>query len=130
MGADFAKLNAMTSRPPTDRSLSDWQLRRRLVLIVSVVLLIVSASISWQFGNDSTARFAASASGRIGLVMFALWLAWPSLKAPAAWLPPGIAVGLVIALAVVAAQPRLIFVALPAVGFLFTLASVVRFFRG
>ncbi|WP_235033228.1 hypothetical protein [Rubripirellula obstinata] len=123
----------MTSRPPTDRSpsdsISDWQMRRRLVLVISVVLLIVSAFVSWQFGNDSTARFAASASGRIGLVMAALWLAWPSLKRPAAWLPPGIAVGLVVALAVVAAQPRLIIVAVPAIGILFTLASVVRSFR-
>jgi hypothetical protein len=114
----------------TDRSISDSQLRRRLVLVLSVILLMTSAVVSWRFGDDSTARFAASAAGRVGLVMAALWLAWPSLRRPAAWLPPGIAVGLVIALAIIAAQPRLIVVVLPAMGLLFTLGSILRAFRG
>lgn len=112
-----------------DHSGAASRLRRRLVLIIAIVLLSVSAGVSWWFGDDSTARFAASGTGRIGLVMAALWLAWPSLRRPAAWLPPGIAVGVVIALAVVAFQPRLIVVVVPAVGLLFTLAAAVRAMR-
>lgn len=113
----------------SDHSGAASRLRRRLVLIIAIVLLSVSAGVSWWFGDDSTARFAASGTGRIGLVMAALWLAWPSLRRPAAWLPPGIAVGVVIALAVVAFQPRLIVVVVPAVGLLFTLAAAVRAMR-
>ena len=99
------------------------------VLVLAIALLAICGLVSWQFGTDGTARFVASATGRVGLVMGALWLAWPSLRRPAAWLPPGIAVGGVIGLAVIAAQPRLALVAIPAMGVLFTVASIVRAFR-
>ena len=119
---------APTNAAP-DHADAESRLRRRLVLLISIVLLSISAGVSWKFGDDSTARSAASGSGRVGLVMAALWLAWPSLRRPAAWLPPSIAVGGVIALAVVAFQPRLIVVVIPATGVLFTLAAAVRAIR-
>ena len=103
--------------------------RRALVLIISVVLLGTSAICHWNFGEDGWARFVISSTGRVGLVMGALWLAWPSLKRPAAWLPPGFAVGGVILIAVVAVQPRLVFVMVPAFGVLMTVASIARKFR-
>lgn len=108
---------------------AESDLRRRLVLALSILLLLISAGLTWQFGTDSTSRFIASATGRVGLVLGALWLAWDSLRKPAAWLPPGIAVAGVIALAIVAVQPRLAFLVAPAIGGLITIASIVRAMR-
>ncbi|MDA8743633.1 hypothetical protein N9N28_03265 [Rubripirellula amarantea] len=132
MNREFSHGAIPIATPPhstssTNGSLDDW--RRRTVLVISIVLLLACGIVTWQYGTDGTARFVASATGRVGLVMGALWLAWPSLRRPASWLPPGLAVGGVIVLAVVAAQPRLAFVAIPAMGVLFTIASVVRAFR-
>jgi hypothetical protein len=100
--------------------------RRLLVLILAVGLLVTSGLVTWQYGNAGSAKFIAAATGRIGLVMAALWLAWPSLRRPARWLPPGLAVIGVLILAVLAAQPRLIIVAVPALGVLLTLAMIIR----
>lgn len=103
-------------------------LRRILVLALSLVLLVAGGLGRW-FEGESSVPFAADASIRIGLILGALWLAWPSLRRPASWLPPGAAVLGVIALAVVAARPRLIVVALPAVGLLISMAAIVRAVR-
>ena len=103
--------------------------RRTLVLILAVVLLIGSAA-AWWLGREGAATFAAAAMGRIGLVMGALWLAWPSLRRPARWLPPGVAVLGVVALGVLAASPRLVIVVIPAFSVLIALGAVVRGFRG
>lgn len=100
--------------------------RRILLLVIAIVLLATCAVVTGMFGNDGPARFVAAATGRVGLVMGALWLAWPSLKRPARWLPPGIAVAGVVALAVLAAQPRLILVAIPALGTLIAVTALLR----
>ena len=100
--------------------------RRTLVLVLAIGLLLIYVFVSWRYEQSGSAKFAAAATGRIGLVMAALWLAWPSLQRPAKWLPPGIAVLGVVMLAVLAAQPRLIIVAIPAFGGLLALATFVR----
>jgi len=100
--------------------------RRIVVGLLAVVLLVASAMTTFWLGQAGATNFAAAASGRIGLVLAALWLAWPSLHRPASWLPPGIPVLCVIALAAIAAQPRLIVVAIPAIGILMLLATFVR----
>lgn len=109
------------------RSLNDQ--RRIVVGLLAIVLLVVSAATTLWLGDAGSANFAAAASGRIGLVLAALWLAWPSLRRPASWLPPGIPVLCVIGLAAIAAQPRLIVVAIPAMGVLTLLATFARTFR-
>ena len=103
--------------------------RRIAVGLIAAALLVTSAMLTFGQGNAGSANFAASACGRIGLVMAALWLAWPSLRRPASWLPPGIPVLCVIGLAAIAAQPRLMIVAIPAIGALTVLATFVRTFR-
>lgn len=103
--------------------------RRITVGALAVVLLITSATLTFWPGQAGSSNFAASAAGRIGLVLAALWLAWPSLQRPASWLPPGIPVLCVIALAATAANPRLIVVVVPAIGALTVLATFVRTFR-
>ncbi|KAA5545612.1 hypothetical protein FYK55_07800 [Roseiconus nitratireducens] len=86
---------------------------------------------AWWFGSDASgsSNFLSAASGRIGIVLAALWLAWPSLKRPAKWLPASAPVIGIIALIVVAAQPKLILPAIPIVAGLVTLSALVRAFR-
>ncbi|TWU21581.1 hypothetical protein Pla52o_37680 [Novipirellula galeiformis] len=103
--------------------------RRPLLLLIAIALLVGSAAV-WWWGDESSARFAAAAMGRVGLVLAALWLAWPSLRRPARWFPPAVAVIGVISLMVLAAQPRLIFAVVPAAGTLITITMLVRSFRG
>jgi hypothetical protein len=115
----------MSSRPS---DLSDG--RRITVGALAVVLLITSAMLTFWPSQAGSSNFAAASfTGRIGLVLAALWLAWPSLQRPASWLPPGIPILCVVALAVTAANPRLIVVAIPAIGALTLLATFVRTFR-
>ncbi len=101
--------------------------RRTLLLVISILLLMACAVTTWRFGSDGSARFLSAATGRVGLLMGALWLAWPSLKKPARWLPPGIAVAGVIGLAVIAVRPQLMLVVFPAIG---TIAAITIFIRG
>jgi hypothetical protein len=61
--------------------------------------------------------------------MAALWLAWPSLRRPAKWLPPGLLAIVLVAVGACAVQPRLVFVLVPLVGGLITFAGFIRFFR-
>lgn len=103
--------------------------RRLLVLILAIGLLSTCAWVSLRYENTGTVKVIAAATGRIGLVLGALWLAWPTLRTPARWLPPGFAVMGVCLLAILAAQPRLIVVLLPAFGGLLVLASIVRSMR-
>ena len=101
-------------------------IRRIAVLILAVGLLIACGVLSWRYGQ---ANVAAAATGRIGLVLGALWLAWPSLRRPAQWLPPGLAVMSVLALVVLAARPRLIIVVIPALGTLLALGTIIRLMK-
>ncbi len=111
----------MPAKQPTD-------VRRWMALAISVVMLSTGV-LAWFYGKTSNADFVAAACGRIGLVMGALWLAWPTLKKPAKWLPASAPVIGVIALVVLAAQPRLIIPAIPIVGGLITLSVFVKAFR-
>jgi hypothetical protein len=120
----------LSDPPPTKRMNQPHRntpdIRRIMVLILAIGLLVTCGFLKLRSGPEGWARLAEAASGRIGLVLGALWLAWPSLQRPSQWLPPGIAVACVVALVVLAAQPRLIVVAIPALGALLALAAVVR----
>ncbi len=98
-----------------------------LVLVIAILLLVACGVTTWKFGTDGTARFFAASTGRVGLLMAALWLAWPSLKKPARWLPPGIAVAGVMGLAVIAVRPQLALVVFPAIT---AIAAITVFMRG
>ena len=67
---------------------------------------------------------------RLSFVLGAAWLAWPSLRRPAQWLPSGIAVVLLIALGACAFQPRLAIAIIPLVGSIVAFAGILRAFRG
>ncbi|MCC9602397.1 hypothetical protein LOC67_17745 [Stieleria sp. JC731] len=99
-----------------------------MTLIASIVLLAVALT-AYLFGESSSGTFFSAALGRVGLVLAALWLAWPSLKKPATWLPASVPVIGVCALIVIAAQPRLLIPAIPMVGALITISTVISAFR-
>lgn len=103
--------------------------RRVMVLLVAIVCFAIWATITFLHGQSGSAKFVAAAAGRIALVMVALWLAWSSLQRPASWLPPGFAMMLVVTLAMLAARPRMIIVAIPVLGILLALATAVRVFK-
>ena len=113
---------------PRQDSEQSFDIRRTLVLVIALVMLA-----GWFFAPDASdgnsGKFAGEAMGRIGLVMGALWIAWPSIRRPAQWLPPGMAVGGVVLLGLLAARPTLIAVAIPAVGGLITVAALARMFK-
>ena len=100
--------------------------RRTMILLLSILLLAIFGIMIWYGGRQGSYKMLANATGRIGLVLAALWIAWPSLQRPIRWLPPSIAVAGVIALGVVAAQPRLVLVAVPALCTLLALTTFVR----
>jgi hypothetical protein len=66
---------------------------------------------------------------RVGIVMLAIWLALPALNKPMRWLPPGAAVMCLVGIGIIAAQPRLLVVIVPAIGFLLTVGWLVRIFQ-
>lgn len=99
---------------------------RRLMVLLLGILFGACSFAAWWWGAGGSGNFATGAMGRIGLVFVALWLAWPSLQRPASWLPPGMAVGCVVLLAVLAARPRLVMVAVPVFLGLLTLSAIVR----
>lgn len=100
--------------------------RRWLVLAIAVIFFAIWIVTTFLMSATGSAKFISAGSGRIALVMTALWLAWSSLQRPARWLPPGFAMAMIVALGILAARPRLIVVAIPALGVLLVLATVIR----
>jgi drug/metabolite transporter superfamily protein YnfA len=100
-----------------------------LVGLVAIVGFAIWGWFTFLHGSSGSAKFVAAACGRIALLMASLWLAWSSLQRPARWLPPGFAMMLIVALAILAARPRLIVVAIPALGVLLAIATVLRFLK-
>ena len=85
--------------------------------------------MSNQLEQTANVKAIAAACGRIGLILGSLWLAWPTLRRPASWLPPGFAMLGVVVLGIVATQPRTILVMAPAFMGLLMIASLMRAFR-
>ncbi len=102
--------------------------RRPLALIFSVLMIAGGLWLKYSEG-DSAMGFASMSLLRVGIVLGVIWIAWPSLRRPAQWLPPGIAGIIVLTLCAIAAQPRLILVIAPVVGGLLTLGAIVRALR-
>ena len=105
-----------------------FESRRHLALVMSVLLLVAGLWLKFREG-DSSLAFASASMLRIGLVIGMLWLAWPSLRRPTQWLAPGMAMIIVLTLVIIAANPRLALVAVPAAGTLISIGAVIRMFR-
>lgn len=107
----------------------------RVTILVFIVLLAGGALAirwgmhHWQLSNS---LWSVTAEGmiRFALALATLWIAWPTVRRPAMWFPPGIIAVALIALAACALQPRLAIALVPAMGTLLAFAGFVRFFRG
>lgn len=99
------------------------------MLALSVVLVSASIWMTYQLEQTGSIKALSAATGRIGLILGALWLAWPTLRRPASWLPPGFAMLGVLVMGIVATQPKTVFVIAPLFAGLLTLASILRAFR-
>lgn len=122
----MAKSNKQAAAKTTS-ALAEW--RRHALGCIGLMMLGAALTV-YLTSSGSGSNFASAAMARVGAVLIALWIAWPSLKRPAQWLPAGAAIICLVALIVVATQPRLIIPAIPAVVLLITISGFVRAFRG
>ncbi len=104
---------------------------RVTILVFTVLFLVGAVAIRWSVGywNLSNSLWMVTSIGmtRVALVLGTLWIAWPTVRRPAMWFPPGIAA---VALMACVIQPRLAIAIIPALGTLLAFAGFVRFFRG
>ncbi|QDS86981.1 hypothetical protein EC9_11560 [Rosistilla ulvae] len=103
-------------------------IQRVLILIVAVVLL------AWGgIGELTSDRLGQSVSNaallRVGFVLFACWVAYPVVRRPAAWLPPGATAIGVILIGATFFNPKLLIVLIPLFGSLLAFGAFIRFFR-
>jgi len=108
---------------------------RGFVLFLTFLFAILAAVIKtfWGDGNQasgSIGKVAPIGLARLSMVMAALWIAWPAVRKPALWLPPGAVMLGLIALGVCVVQPRLAIALIPAVSAVIAFAAILRFFRG
>lgn len=107
---------------------------RGTILVFTLFFAVAALGIRWGVShyNPSNSLWLVTSVGmtRLALVLAALWIAWPTVRRPAMWLPPGVAAVAVIALGACVVQPRLAIAIFPALGTLIALAGFLRFFRG
>lgn len=103
--------------------------RRWAILTIGIGGLVLGVLSHWRTGTTGEESFGSNSAFRVGVVMIAIWLALPTLNKPMRWLPPGAAVMCLIAVGAIAAQPRLVVIVVPAVGFLLTIGWLVRIFQ-
>lgn len=131
----MAKSAGVTSRraPATSQPRGAADPMRAVVLVLTLLFAIGAIVIRWGVlrWHPSSSLWMVSAVGmtRFALVLGTLWLAWPTVRRPAMWLPPSVAMIAVIALGACVVQPRLAIALVPAVGALIAVAGFLRFFR-
>lgn len=131
----MAKSAGVTNRraPATAPPSGEADPMRTVVLVLTLLFAIAAIVIRWGVlrWQPSSSLWMVSAVGmtRFAVVLGTLWLAWPTVRRPAMWLPPSVAMIAVIALGACVIQPRLAIALVPAVGALMALAGFLRFFR-
>jgi len=108
---------------------------RGFVLFLTLLFALLAAVIRTFWGDGAQAsgsigKVAPIGLARLAMVMAALWIAWPAVRKPALWLPPGALVLGLIALGVCVVQPRLAIAMVPAATALIAFSAILRFFRG
>ena len=84
---------------------------RRLGFGIAAVFFLIAGCYFWWRSPRGAEIWVQGAAVRIGLVLTAIWLAYPELKRIPGWL----SAVLLIAFAVVAIRPRLVVVVAPAI---------------
>lgn len=107
---------------------------RVTILVFTVLFLVGAGVIRWgvEHWHLSNSLWMVTSVGmvRLALVLGTLWIAWPTVRRPAMWFPPGIIAVALAALGACVIQPRLAIALVPALGTLLAFAGFVRFFRG
>ncbi|MEZ6089223.1 MAG: hypothetical protein R3C05_14570 [Pirellulaceae bacterium] len=104
------------------------EIQRLLLLIVAVGLL------GWgAIGEATSDRIGQSVGNaavlRVGFVLLACWVAYPVMRRPAAWLPPGATAAGLILIGATVFNPKLLIVLIPMFGSLLAFGALIRFFR-
>jgi hypothetical protein len=107
---------------------------RGFVLFLTLLFASMAVAIRFFFGESGRSSGSLIAVAPVGLVrltlvMGALWLAWPTVRKPAMWFPPGILAIALIGLGICVLQPRLALALVPAIGGLIAFTAFLRFFR-
>lgn len=108
---------------------------RGFVLFLTLLFAVMAALIRTFWGDSNQAsgsigKVAPIGLARLAMVMAALWIAWPAVRKPAMWLPPGALLLGLVALGACVVQPRLAIALVPAASALIAFAAILRFFRG
>jgi len=129
VGYPFAFCGVKSSEPqPRDPM-------RGFILFLTLFFAVMAAAIKTFWGDahqasGSIAKVAPIGLARLTMVMAALWMAWPAVRKPAMWLPPGALVLGLVALGACVVQPRLAIALVPAASALIAFSAILRFFRG
>lgn len=104
--------------------------------VLLLALLAAAAGLGWYlWGQDTTLgsaslmKVAPEGLARLAVVLGAVWLAWPVVRKPAMWFPPGILMVSLAVLAVCVVQPRSAIALVPLLGGLLAFSAIVRLFR-
>lgn len=102
-----------------------------LTLLFALMAIVIRA-VWGEAGENagSIVKVAPIGLARLALVMGTLWIAWPVIRKPALWLPPGALLVGLLALGVCVVQPRLAIALVPAASAVIGLAAILRLFRG
>ena len=107
---------------------SKFDIQRAVILVLAVGLLIWGAI--GEIKSDQIGKSVSNAAIlRVGFVLFACWIAYPIVRRPMAWLPPGATAFAVIFIGATVFNPKLLIVLIPLFSALLAFGAFVRFFR-
>ncbi|WP_145053362.1 hypothetical protein [Lignipirellula cremea] len=88
-------------------------MRRHLIGIIGLAFCLAAAVIWQVYTIPADGQMVVNSCLRIGLVMCAIWLAFPQAVEVLSKYPPWVVISSVLSVVVVAANPKLIIVMLP-----------------
>jgi hypothetical protein len=90
-----------------------WSDKRQMLGLVALGMLLAGGTIAIAGWVASTAAALSGPLFRAGLVLGAVWLAWPQINKLISRIPQYFAVGLGILLLIGVIKPRVLFIAVP-----------------
>ena len=110
----------MATKRPRDVATEPWSWRRTVVGFLTVICaagwLYASGRLgggSDHWSDNASATATAAAMGRLGLMLAALFVAWPTIQRPMRALPPAVLAGVLVTIGIGCFRPRLLLVLVP-----------------
>ncbi len=121
-------VSQLKSNPNNDAGGQPSHAKRTALLVMAIGLL------GWGAIGEATAdRLGQSVSNaaviRVGMILLAVWIAFPLLSRPATWLPPGSMAVALILIGATVTQPKLLIVLIPLFSALLGVGAAIRYFR-